>query len=250
MIKNIIKKSVNKLGYDIIKSKYTTTQRFGLEKFILESKERELRQLCMYSHIIEKIRNIPGDIAEFGVASGTSLMSLARLNNIYNDNLHGDYSKKNVYGFDTFSGLPYLDRERDLNMNKKNQPKDMKIGGYNHEDKLDNLLRFCKENKNVKLYKGLFEDTVPNFKRENKHFSFSLIHIDCDLYKSTKFVLDNLIKRLNVGGIILFDEIFHLNYPGETEAFFEIYNSVNNEIKLKFQRIKSMPWKWYAKRSE
>ena len=39
----------------------------------------------------------------------------------------------------------------------------------------------------------------------------SFIHIDCDLYASTKTILDNLDKKIKPGTVILFDEYF--NYP-------------------------------------
>lgn len=51
----------------------------------------------------------------------------------------------------------------------------------------------------------------------------SFVHIDCDLYSSTKTVLQHLSPRLRPGSIIVFDEYF--NYPGwqdnERKAFVE-----------------------------
>lgn len=248
-IKKIIVDVFGFFGYKIEKNKYSSTKRLEIEKFALNGSEREWRQFSMYSHVINKTRNIPGDIAEFGVSSGTSLISLIRLNEIYNKNVPHLVGKKNIFGFDTFEGLPYLDEEYDLNNDKDLIPVDMKVGGYNANKSYNELLNYCNKFKNVKLYKGIFEETIPLFKNDNKHFSFSLIHIDCDLYKSTKVALEGILERLNVGGIILFDEIFHLKFPGETKGFFEVYNDLTNtnpKFKLEFKRLNSMPWKWYG----
>jgi hypothetical protein len=49
------------------------------------------------------------------------------------------------------------------------------------------------------------------------------LHVDCDLYSSTKIVFDLLEPRLAAGAVIVFDEYF--NYPeweeGEYKAFSE-----------------------------
>jgi hypothetical protein len=50
------------------------------------------------------------------------------------------------------------------------------------------------------------------------------IHVDCDIYTSTKIALELTVPRLMPGAIIVFDEFF--NYKGyelnEYKAFFEI----------------------------
>ena len=49
------------------------------------------------------------------------------------------------------------------------------------------------------------------------------MHVDCDIYSSTKTVLELTIPRLAPGAVIVFDEFF--NYKGyelhEYKAFFE-----------------------------
>lgn len=250
-IKILINKFFGFFGYTLTKKVYSSTRGSKIELFSKNSSDRELSQFCMYQHVIHKTRNVPGDIVEFGVSSGTSLVSFIRLNSIYNKNVPNDIGRKSVFGFDTFEGLPFIDSQTDLNSKSKLRPSDMKIGGYDGSQSYNELNSFCKKYKNVKLYKGLFSDTVPRFKKENKHHSFSLIHIDCDLYESTKDALEGLILRLNVGGIILFDEIFHEYFPGETSAFFDVYNNLigsDYNFTLKFKRVNSMPWKWYAVR--
>lgn len=83
-------------------------------------------------------------------------------------------------------------------------------------------------NNNVILVKGWFNDTLPRFIQENiiiPKLKISFIHIDCDIYSSTKYVLSSLCDHLEKDCIIVFDEL--VNYPGfdgnngELRAFHE-----------------------------
>ena len=72
------------------------------------------------------------------------------------------------------------------------------------------------------LIEGWFDKTLPEFlAREPGPIGF--LHVDCDIYSSTKTVLDLCAPRLAPGAVIVFDEFF--NYKGyelhEYKAFFE-----------------------------
>ncbi|MCA1671357.1 MAG: TylF/MycF family methyltransferase, partial [Actinobacteria bacterium] len=58
------------------------------------------------------------------------------------------------------------------------------------------------------LVGGWFDDTLPGF-------LVSFLHLDADLYSSTRTVLDLVGPRLQPGSIVLFDEYF--NYLGWEE---------------------------------
>jgi hypothetical protein len=239
----------NLIGLQLVR-KRVSTQRWSLEDFYIHGTEREWQQLVMYCHVMDKIKAIPGDIAEFGVAGGTSFLSLLRLNKVYDPYRDHKYAKRVLFGFDTFEGLPYFDDKKDIGIKL---PRDMKKGGFNASSEYTKLMQVIADEANVKFYKGIFDETVPVFFEENKHATFSLIHVDCDLHQSTVAALSETLPRLNVGGVILFDEIFHQNFPGETSGFWEVYNSLVDEhshITLEFERVTSMPWKWYAVRTK
>lgn len=77
---------------------------------------------------------------------------------------------------------------------------------------------------NVKLIKGWFNETLlPFIQSQNKKVSF--LHLDADLYSSTKYILDVLKPYLDTDCIVVFDEL--VNYPGfdgetgELRAFYE-----------------------------
>jgi hypothetical protein len=141
---------------------------------------------------------------EFGVASGKTV------------NYISGFTKETVYGFDSFLGLPETWRQG------------YEAGAFNLHGNLP------KVNPNVSLIKGLFQDTLPAFLTEHRK-KISFIHIDCDLYSSTKYILNQVKPYLEEGCVLIFDEL--VNYPGfdgetgELKAFYEFIteNNVNYE---------------------
>ncbi|WP_334042943.1 class I SAM-dependent methyltransferase [Burkholderia ambifaria] len=138
-------------------------------------------------------REIDGLVLEFGVATG------ATLNIICQEVTH------TVFGFDSFNGLPedWTHFQRAGRFSRSGMPP-------------ENIPE------NSQLVIGLFSDVLPSF-LSSHHEPVSFVHIDCDLYTSTKTVLESLAPRLRAGSIIVFDEYF--NYPGwqenEHKAFCE-----------------------------
>jgi hypothetical protein len=135
--------------------------------------------------------NIDGLILEFGVASGRTVNHLANLR-----------PAQQVFGFDSFQGLPEAWRP-----------------GFG-KGRFAQLVPAVRSN--VTLVQGLFEDTLAGFLADRPE-PVALLHIDCDLYSSSRFVLETLAFRISRGTIIVFDEYF--NYPGwrhhEFKAFAE-----------------------------
>lgn len=125
------------------------------------------------------VEGIDGLVAEFGVAGGDSLEVLARA-----------LPERGVHGFDSFDGLP-ADWGTLLPQGHFRGPPP----------------RF--DHPNVELHVGLFEDTLAPFVADEPRFA--LVHIDCDLYESTRCVLDQVLPRLSPGAAVVFDEYY--GYP-------------------------------------
>ena len=127
-----------------------------------------------------------------------------------------------VYGFDSFEGLP-----------EDWIPRPITKGTF----KQSNLPTV--EN-NVKIITGMFEDTLPDFVNKHNNDKIALLHVDCDLYSSTKTIFNYLGKLLGPKSIIVFDEFW--NYDGyedhECKAFYEW---LINEDKLN-----SIKWLGYC----
>lgn len=132
-----------------------------------------------------------GLFLEFGVATGQTISRIAEL------------SQAHVFGFDSFEGLPEPWRT--------GFPK----GYFSGE--------VPRVPPNVSIVKGWFSETLPKFVQEHNE-PVAFLHVDCDLYSSTKCIFDFLHPRIEPGCVIVFDEYF--NYPGwqnhEHKAFMEL----------------------------
>jgi tetratricopeptide (TPR) repeat protein len=135
-----------------------------------------------------------GLILEFGVRHGTSIRQLASL------------TSKPIYGFDSFEGLP-----EDWHQESKEV--------YSTRGKIPKVPA------HVTLIPGWFDQTLPLFLAKYEA-DIALINIDCDIYSSTKTVLDLLSARIKKGTIIIFDEyIGNLHWEeDEHKAFMESIN--------------------------
>jgi len=204
-------------------------QRKALEttvNFILN--ERRLLKAKVFKDKFELLKDavkeitIDGLIMEFGVYKGETINYIATL-----------LPNKQIYGFDSFEGLPETWR----------------YNFYKGTFKIDTL---PKTRNNVILIKGWFEDTLPIFIEKIGNSPISFMHVDCDLYSSTKTIFYYLKNNIVPGAVIGFDEVF--NYPGweegEFKAFYEFVEEcevafewlgfvINNEqVALKITRIK------------
>jgi len=62
----------------------------------------------------------------------------------------------------------------------------------------------------AEFYKGLFQETLNPFLDKNRNRfpdSFTIIHLDADLFSATIFALSQLYKYLKKGDLVLFDEL-------------------------------------------
>ncbi len=144
---------------------------------------------------------------EFGVFQGKSI-------NLISSTL----PDKIIYGFDSFEGLPETWWREDK------YPK----GHFSLEGNLPQV------NENVRLIKGWFNETLPDFVKEHPE-PCAFIHIDCDIYSSTKTVLDILRNQIVSGTIIVFDEYF--NYPGWQEGEYKAFMEFVKWSDIKFEYI-------------
>ena len=86
-------------------------------------------------------------------------------------------------------------------------------------------------NSNIRLIKGLVEDTVPTFLEENEG-PIAFAHMDLDLYSSTRSVFNNIAPRIVDGTVIAFDEL--LDYPEYREHEIKAFAQLLLENDLDF----------------
>jgi hypothetical protein len=174
-----------------------------LSGFEMEGSEREWQQLCLYTEMMHRLADVPGDIAEFGVGSGVSLLAFVRVNDVLQKGLD-DRARRRIYGFDSFEGLPKLS-SFDSPSSGAQGGVQMKEGGYSGAAAYASLVQYLAAHRNVTLLKGWFSQTLPPFLEKNQHVGFALVHVDCDLYESTRDCLSLVLPRVVPGGIVLFE---------------------------------------------
>jgi len=148
---------------------------------------------------------IDGAIVEFGVFEGRWLATLADLQDELN-------LGRQIYGFDSFEGLPSVSTSDDLDCWSEGQ--------YRADfDSVRKRLR-CDERDNIHLVKGWFSDTLTRSDIRAIR-SIAYARVDCDLYQPAVEVLDYLKSRLTSGAILVFDDWTWRLDKGETKAFSE-----------------------------
>lgn len=232
----------------------------------------------------ENLNSREGDIFEFGVYKGSSLIAIALLAKRLG-------SKKHFYGFDSFCGFPRFSPQDELKnfslengfsnetINKHKLLLDLKSFSANIEIKKKKLLKkiISEVKYNVlkeafkKLGKsGLFEDTsydglmnkiqllgLDNITLIQGNFSETIesffnenskkvfsANIDCDLYEGYKISLPLLFKNLVNGGFIHLDEYYSLKYPGPKIAVDEFLSKNPNAV-LKQNKTRPNEFKRY-----
>jgi len=150
-----------------------------LEKF--KAGKRLKNRLHHLEHTF-KYTNNNGHILEFGVFQGNTINVIAK-----------HFNKDIVHGFDSFEGLP-----EDWDLGNKV----IKGEAFDRQGVLPDV------KDNVRLHKGWFDQTLPIFIKQNKLTNIKLLHVDCDLYSSSIYVLKELNTYIKEGTVIVFDDFY------------------------------------------
>jgi O-methyltransferase len=125
---------------------------------------------------------LPGEVAEVGVYRGGSARMLARIFSARN---------KPVHLFDTFTGMPPVDVNRD----------GFREGAFS-DTSAQEVQDYLSDFPQVRLHPGLFPDTSGPVVDSR----FCFVHVDADIYTSVRACCEFFYERLVPGGILLFDD--------------------------------------------
>jgi len=149
----------------------------------------------LYRFVCERfdLNDSPFDYFEFGVAGGHSFKWWIS---------HCSHNDCRFFGFDTFEGLPES------------------WGTFNKNDMSASVPLI--DDPRVKFFKGLFQDTLPDFLRryDQKEGRIRIVHLDADLFSSTLYVLTSMAPYIRKGDILIFDEF---NVPNHEFLAFRIF---------------------------
>lgn len=188
--------------------------------FYLTCESSRIGKLLNHLEIYKKIIGLPGDILEFGVYKGQSMVRLLTFRNLF----ESEFSKK-VIGFDIFGKFP---DELQLDSDKEFVESFENAGGYGiSKEELEMHLN-NKGFSNYSLIKGNIIHTIPEFLSQNLPLKISLLHIDVDVYEPTKVILENFWDKIIKDGILMLDD--YGTIEGETKAVDEFFAGQNIQI--------------------
>lgn len=183
---------------------YVSIYEESLKRFEQKCDIRDYMDLCQALRHITK-NKIEGEIAEFGSFRGHS-------GYLITETLKQLGADKKIFLFDMFTEFP---------------PEGLGVDYFwdehkvNYEEVKGKFAGF----KNVELVKGDFTETILKFPETR----FSLIYMDCDSYRATKFLVDHLFeKQLNKGGMIIFEDYGHPALLGNRLAVHECFDNRKN----------------------
>ena len=206
----------------------------GLDRFLFAVRQRLLRSPFRFSRPFSFARDyfsksyheeildvamqfatmcgIEGDYLEFGVFEGDSFVAAFHLARKY------QLPNMRFYAFDSFEGLP-----QSTGIDATDQPGLAKgalsSGGVERFRSI--ISRRGVDLRKVDLIPGFYQDSL---KRKLPIKSAAIVYIDCDLYASTKPVLEFIGDYLQDGTILIFDDWFLFKGRpdrGEQRAFRE-----------------------------
>ena len=191
------------------------------EKTTMVSKERLIN---LYKQC-DKFKNTNFSFVECGVAKGGCLALMKYV--------AGDNNK--IFGFDSFEGMPDIDKEKDIGAWNKSCPLagNGKVGQnlsggiqsvYNTFEKLE--LNFH----NTELVKGFFNDTLNIQENIDKLGDIAILRLDGDWYNSVKICLDKLYDKVIDGGVIIIDDYGHFIGAKNATDEFRTKNNIKSPL--------------------
>ena len=202
-LKNLINKTINRLGYSIINNNQNIVE--------LTEKDKNLINLISNYSMTPKIRiynllqalrylknkKIPGDYVECGVWKGGNIMLLKKFLET-EDEYH-----RNIYAYDTFEGMTNPDKNDfeiadnifATKLLEKDKDKKTNVWGVcSLEEVKENISKHVKNLNNINFIKGPVENTLNE--KKNIPEKISLLRLDTDWYQVLKKNLKCFTKKL------------------------------------------------------
>ena len=168
-----------------------------------ENNKRDMNRFFTFCLVYDQLRKekISGDLAELGVYKGNTASVLANI---------ARATGRTAYLFDTFEGF---------------DPKDIKgidssIDLQFSDTSLETVRSFVGED-NVVYVKGYFPESASQISDD---LTFSVVHLDCDLYSPMMSALEYFYPRMAEGGFIIIHDYSSLHWDGAENAADEFFS--------------------------
>ena len=161
---------------------------------------------------VEELKNLDGDCIEVGVWRGGTAALIAQ--QIKNLNLNSE-----LFLCDTFTGVVKADKNDKYYKNGEHS--DCSITTVNE------LFTLYFKLPKPSILKGIFPEETGNIVKDKK---FKFIHLDVDVYQSTKDAFYFLFDRLVIGGKIIIDDYKWPHCTGIEKFVKEIENDSDKKV--------------------
>lgn len=215
------------------------------ETILTDSRHLAFKQMLGWMNM----ERVEGDIFEFGVGTGHSLILLAFLQNDwinrcpewFGDEENHPYKRKFI-GFDSFEGLPFDEGHKRWHKGMFRESYRLNHPWLERGEKIkpqyvhDLFATFGYELPQLEV--GLFSETIPKV-IPRKYNRAAMIHINSNLYESCKDVLDNIGPLLQQGTVLMFNEYFAFQASpkhGEQRAFREFLEENPHITALEYKQ--------------
>jgi hypothetical protein len=184
-----------------------------------------VRRLLYFRRMLDRVRDVEGDVVKCGVLYGESLLLLSFL-------VAEEGRLRKLWGFDSFEPLGTGTSDDSTETPRKLHRLRGTVVSIESVEKLLKDAHLGDEfvSSQVTLVKGYFENTLEKFAGQ----AIALLHIDVDLYQSYLTVLSTFVPKMAPGGVILFDEYLgtreHAYFPGAWKAIDEYFADRKHEI--------------------
>jgi FKBP-type peptidyl-prolyl cis-trans isomerase 2 len=168
----------------------------------------------LYARLFERLcKDLPGDVAELGVARGGMSIFLGTL---------AKPAQKRLFSFDSFEGLPPPNLTQDNAYFREGDY------GPQHGDLLERfeaeIARFSLAD-TITPVKGFFEATLGSYPKNR----YCFVHLDSDLYDSIMVSLRHVWERTTEGGVVVIDDFFH-PAMGPRKAAADFFRAIGEDV--------------------
>ena len=204
-MKYAVQRLANRLGYRITRL-YGPDLSPGLKEAIVAARPYTTTQtdaiVALHDAVQHVVRaGVPGALVECGVWKGGSLLVIGRTL------VELGVTDRDLYGFDTFSGMPPAS-EKDVRYDGTSgvDASAMNLDVAPSAERVrDLVLTSGIAAERLHLVSGRVEQTIPDSAPEQ----IALLRLDTDWYESTRHELEHLYPRLSPGGILIIDDYGH-----------------------------------------
>jgi hypothetical protein len=211
----LVSQLLERTGFQVVKveASKSKSDKIDLQVKFIQMNYRLLARVQLYN----RVSHLDGAIVEAGVGGGSGIATFALLED-------SNKLRRKIWGFDSFSGFPSGTNEDSLEFLKYGKPEYKEFSKDFVMHVLRSIMLSVETLNNIRLCEGYMPQSFGKYNRE----PIALLHVDVDLYQSTKDVLEYFWPYLQSKGIVILDEYDcnddAVKWPGAKKAIDDFCN--------------------------